>query len=255
MRLGNRPIRGLLYLVIPVVLASIPARASMLIYYVDVFGNGAGGTTIATTTAPGSTTEIGGGVSATVLIPKLNQLSAPPGELYMLTNVGLSLTWKSAGTVQIFNLSNQDIPFENATANVAMNLSLGGTTVAAPGVAGPTSGTALPGLNTFSGLTGGGTAGNPAANLSAFEALSGGLVGIVGDVTNLAQSFSGSVVPGNPPDLFFGGNSQTGGILKVTYTYDTVKAPIPEPASLVLMSSSFLVLGLLLRKQKQSKLA
>ena len=80
--------------------------------------------------------------------PEIGSNSDPnPGFVYALSAVNLSLNWISAGSVQVTNLSCfqsncQSIPFLNASSVVPMTVVAGGTTVVAPGIAGPISGTA-----------------------------------------------------------------------------------------------------------------
>ncbi len=259
MLMGSPSLRRVSQLVVLAAgLGSLTAHASVLTYYVDVFANGALGTTTATTTNPVAASQLGPGTSATVLIPKLNQLSDPnPGMMYILTGVQLTLTWASNGTVQVTNLDcvfglgtcpPVDIPFTSASSDVPLSLTLGGVTVNAPGIAGPVSGVAKNSndggpVTSFPGLHGSGSSTNPAANLALFEGLGNATIG--GSVSNGAQSYTGSANSGFPPVLFFGGSSTTGAILKVQYTYSETQTP--EPTSMVLIGSSIIGLGLLLR--------
>ncbi|MDR3699913.1 MAG: PEP-CTERM sorting domain-containing protein [Candidatus Sulfopaludibacter sp.] len=258
----NPSLRGVLHLLVAAALGSVAAHASILNYYVDVFANGALGTTTATTTNPASASQLGPGTSASVLIPKLNQLSDPnPGEMYILTGVQLTLSWVSSGTVQVSNLDclfgigscpPVDIPFTSASSNVPLTLTLGGVTVNAPGVAGPVSGTAKNStdggpVNSFAGQHGSGSTGNPVGNLALFEGF--GNSTISGNVSNGSQAYSGTAGAGYPPALSFGGTSTTGAVLQVQYTYTQAQIPVPEPTSMALIGSAMLGFGLLLRRR------
>jgi hypothetical protein len=262
------------------------AQASTLTYYIDVFGSTSYGNT--TLIPVSSSTEMGAGATATISVPKLDMSSAPAGFEYVLTSAQLTLTWESDGSVNITNLSCfdftagggcQEIPFQNASASVPMTVTMGGVTVVAPGVAGPLSSSSTtcpsspitcatyPGevgyvaganetvinggqTSSYSGLHygpvhGDDPTGNPVGNLSLFEGFGPGT--IFGSVGNGIQSFAGNVPLGYHSDLAFGGTSKTGGILSVTYTF--VQVPVPEPTSMVLIGSSILGLGLLLRRK------
>jgi hypothetical protein len=252
-------------------LGSTLASASTLIYYIDVFGSGVAQTTPILTPA----TEASAGASVIVSIPKLDQTSDPnPGFIYALSAVNLTLDWIADGTVRVVNLSCSfgntdcvDIPFANASSNVPMTLVVGGVTTTATGVAGPISssnqvncGASAPvpcaleeghggPINLFPGQHGANTVGNPVANIGLFQGI--GVATISGNASNGFQGFSGNAALGFPSDLNFGGNSQTGAILSVTYTYSEV--PIPEPASLSMIGGGFLALAALIRRKSRNR--
>jgi len=232
------------------------------VWYYDVFG---GGSATTTPIAPSTATEVGPGTVAILSIPKLNQAGGPnegtppAGFMWNLTQVALRLDWRADGVVNVVNLSCElggcaNFSFVNASSNVPLLFVGPDTTqVTASGVAGPVSGTAFAsnsvpnGVNNFPGQSGSGNNTQNASNLSPYEGFGSG--NFSASVTAQNQNYSGSSSdPGSAGKIFFGGNSTTGAILSVTYTYEAVA--VPEPLTFGLMGSALVGLAMLVRRKR-----
>jgi hypothetical protein len=102
------------------------------------------------------------------------------------------------------------------------------------------SGTAAPGLNTFTGVTSFATV-NQVLAPSQWSSY----IGLGGGTSLFTASFSQGSYTGQAPFLvFFSGQAEAGGAFKVRYDYDPVSAVVPAPATLPLLLAGAGILGL-----------
>ena len=146
-----------------------------------------------------------------------------------LQSIQLTLTIHDTSKIQVYNTSCSPVDFTNASIQFPGSVSgPGGLSFSLDLGASLASGTAKPGLNTFSGLTstqilsqGVGT-----ASFGLFEDQASGVVTF--DYLKGNPTYQGT---DGGHSLFFGGSESGAGELKVVYTYLTSAVqPTPEPA-------------------------
>jgi hypothetical protein len=227
------------------------ASASTITWYNNIFVPGASGG--ATNSPQGTPSQYTVPFATTVEIPRFDLSSAPSGFYHVLNSVQIVLNWAITGTVSVANF---DIgvahTFNNATANIPLSL-IGpdSTTVNATAIAGPTSGVAAAGLSItpFPGLTGSGSSNNTVigAGLSAYQGF--GSANLSFSVNSGSGTYGGTQTDGSG-NLFFGGTSDVGGSIMVTYNYETL--PVPEPGTFVLMGGALVGVGLFVRRRRNA---
>jgi len=163
------------------------------------------------------------------MIPKFNTA------LGTLTNVAISIMATGSPTLTVTNSSSAPVNFSNAQYQVGLGVGVAsqfflGTVMNV----GPVSGTAQPGLNTFSG--GIQTVSNSTNLSSSFFPYYEGTGVMLAALKFTASPFS----TGSPSSLTFGGTANVSGDVTVTYTYN----PIPEPTTVVALASGLVCLGL-----------
>jgi hypothetical protein len=235
-------------------LGSSLASAATITWYNNIFFPGAvGGATNAPQGAPNQYTVP---FSSTVDIPQLDITSAPSGFHYQLTSVQIVLSWAITGAVGVANGDAVNHTFNNAFATIPVSLvGPDSTTVNGTALAGPASGTAVPGFavnpttNWFSGLTGSGTSNNTVIGpgLAAYQGVG---------ANNLSFTFNsgngsyGGVQTDGSGSLFFGGSAQVGATIQVTYNYDQVA--VPEPGTFAILGSALIGLGVVVRRRRKN---
>jgi hypothetical protein len=162
-----------------------------------------------------------------------------------LTSVTITLAYSTTGEVDIFNDTSSNQTFTNAESSVPLTLTgPDGLSQTVDAVAGPISGTVVPGENKFPGLTGTGTLtiNVPSADFGAFEIPPSATTDTYSVAGNMG-TFSGMSVTG----VFFGGEAVAGGVTTVTYDY-VIPSATPEPTTMVMMGAALVGLGLLRKK-------
>lgn len=163
----------------------------------------------------------------------------------------ITITLDADGTaeVDVVNITATSKTFIGATATIPVSLTgPGPTTTSVTLSAGPTSGTAAPGLNTFPGLPASATntVDVSPADFGLYEGL--GLIVSV-DVAAGTGTYTGTSLPG----LFFGGSSTVGAVTTISYDYlPSTSTTTPEPATVSLLGIALLVIGRLLKKATPS---
>ncbi len=247
----NKMTRRLLGGLAVLTLGSSLASASTITWYNNIFVPGAAGG--ATTSPQGTPTQYTAPFSTTVEIPKFDQTTLTPATtIYQLTSVQLVINWAITGTVSVINIDSVNHDFTNATASVPISLvGPDSTTVNGTALAGPASGTAtpFPPPANFPGLTGSGSSNNTVigAGLGAYQGF--GSSTLTFNVTAGSGTYGGTETAGSG-HLFFGGSSDVGASIAVTYNYDEVN--IPEPGTFGLFGSALLGVGYLVRRRKSA---
>ncbi len=165
-----------------------------------------------------------------------------------LKSVELTLTNNSVADVRIFNFSSSTLPFSDASETVGLTISGGGLSSTVTVKAGPFSGVATPGLNSFSGLTN---------SDSKSVTITSGLAGFENPPNGVNLSFSAVSTVGNytgtgDSNLFFSGSAVEGGVTTLVYSYDTTSAATPEPAMFGVLAAGLIGLGFSARKRLRS---
>jgi hypothetical protein len=165
----------------------------------------------------------------------------------ILTGITISLSWTTAGSVDIFNTATSPAPFTNAGTLTPLTLTAPASLSLTPNaVGGPVSGTAAASVETMvpgagSGMppTAGLTLAVPMADWGSFEGTGTFSASLAAGTT----SFSVTLPPGSP--LFYrGGGDLVGGVTTITYTFvPTSTTTIPEPATMGLIGSALLGIG------------
>ncbi len=278
MRLGTQ--RGSFALSLAIIGSCLAAQANTVSYYIDVFSGALVATTTPIASGPGVPVQIPAGASPVqIAIPQFNSA------LGTLTQVDFQLNTFSTATASATNSNtassenyvnlNTSMPItvsQIAAPNVSLSVTNtagvpGGTVAAASSTTIPLSGTfTAPVCTLVGGIVSGGncimtvpteqdnpglTAANSASNtvtsgLDVFESLVPVNLlfnALVGNITVAGTETSGN------GDLHFSGSGTAGAIFEVTYEYTLVDTP--EPTSMLLIGSSFLGLGLILRKKRK----
>lgn len=163
-----------------------------------------------------------------------------------LTSVTITLAYSTTGVVDIFNGTGVVQNFTDAESSVPLTLDgPAGLTQTVDAVAGPISGMAGPGSNSFPATPGTGTLtiDVPTADFADFEippSASTDSYSVIGNT----GTYSGNSVTG----VFFGGSAIAGGTTTVTYDYTVPTNGTPEPTTLVLMGGALVGLGLFRKK-------
>jgi hypothetical protein len=235
-------------------LGSSLASAATITWYNNIFFPGASGG--ATNSAQGAPTQYTVPFSTTVEIPRLDITSAPVNSIYQLTSVQIVLNWVITGAVGVANNDSVNHTFGSAFASIPVSLvGPDSTTVNGTALAGPASGTAVPGFavnpttNWFGGLSGSGTSNNTVigAGLAAYQGVG---------AANLSFNFNsgngsyGGVQTDGSGNLFFGGSAQVGAQIQVTYNYDQVA--VPEPGTFAILGSALVGLGFVVRRRRKN---
>jgi len=169
--------------------------------------------------------------------------------LGVLGQVTVSLSTSITAEVDVFNSLAVNQSFTNATASIPVTLTAPDAVVlTATGVAGPVSGTAIPGFNAFPGLTANASSSQnlPMADWGFYE----GIGPMTGNLTASAASgtYSGNANPG----VFFGGSAVAGGTITIVYLYQPA-GTIPEPGATTFLAAGVLgSLGMVIRRRRKN---
>ena len=174
-------------------------------------------------------------------------LSSFSTALGTLTGIEILLDDTTSATVDIYNLNSTPAAFTDASASVPLTITgPAGASLTDIVTAGPISGVADPGLNTFTGASG---------NSTVTETLTSG--DFAAYETATPQSLTFGAVAGNGTytgtagfGVLFGGSATAGGTVEVEYTYTPLSAA-PEPASWALMMIGFGAMGGVLRRRRE----
>ena len=161
----------------------------------------------------------------------------------ILNSITIGLTETTTASVNIFNATASPQAYSNANSSVPIAVTgPGPTSLNFNAVAGPFSGTAAVGQSVIPGspVTQTTSVNVLAANFGLYT--SGPTVSLT--FATSTGAYSGSAVPG----VFFGGDATSGGTVTITYNY-TVPSTTPEPASMLLLGSALVGMGLLGRKK------
>ena len=179
---------------------------------------------------------------STFTLPKFND------DLGTLTAITLSLTATTQASITIFNLNADDEPFTDAAAEIPLTVNgPASTAIVATPTATVASGTAVPGLNRFPGLSG-------SASSSIIVPLSGfaAYTGVGSDTaTFTASAGKGSYSGTGNVGLLFGGSAVIGGTATITYTF-VAAGTAPEPSALALMGLGFVLSAAVARRASAS---
>jgi hypothetical protein len=185
--------------------------------------------------------------ATTVPFTSVFTLSSFSTALGTLTGVEILLDDTTSATVDIYNLNATSSSFTDASASVPLTIT-GPAAVSLTDTvtAGPISGVAAPGLNTYTGASGNSTVTTSIApaDFSSYESatpqsLTFGAVAANGTYTGTAGF-----------GVLFGGSATAGGTVEVEYTYTPVPT-VPEPASWALMMIGFGAMGGVLRRRRE----
>lgn len=166
-----------------------------------------------------------------------------------LTGVQIDVTSHLTAEIDVFNFGGTPKPFSNATATTTATVSgPDASSNTSPISAGPISGTANPGLNTFPGNTTSNLLSVivPPANFGFYQGLpSGSQVTVNVSDSPITVSGTGGVA--------FLGSGFVDGDVKLTYIY-TPFAAVPEPSSFALLTGLGLLggVGYRLRRRKHA---
>jgi len=170
--------------------------------------------------------------------------------LGVLDSVTLQLATSITAEVDVFNETGTGPQtFTNATASIPVTITApDGITGSATGVAGPISGTALPGFNAFPGLpaNANNTQNIPMADWLGFYEGVGMSTGII-NASSLAGTYSGTSVSG----VGFGGSAVASATITLTYVYQ-IAGTIPEPGATTFLAAGVLgSMGMIVRRRRR----
>jgi hypothetical protein len=184
-------------------------------------------------------------------VPFTDSFLLPGFDTSLGTLEDITITLDADGTAEVDVINVTAIPqaFTHATATIPVSLTgPGPTTTSVTLSAGPTSGTAAPGLNSFPGLPASATntVDVSPADFGMYEGL--GLIVSV-DVAAGTGTYGGTSNPG----VFFGGSSTAGAVTTISYDYMPGSTThVPEPATVSLFGVALLGIGRLLKKATRS---
>jgi hypothetical protein len=165
-----------------------------------------------------------------------------------LSGVSLALDAQAKADLQVFNATAIAQTFSNASATIPLTVDVttpDGLQLSITALSTVLSGVALPGLNTYAGIT------STAATSQALAPSQwGNYLGTGGGAALFSASFSEGRYAGQAPFLvFFSGQAEAGGGFKVRYDYEPAVAVVPLPASLPLLLAGALGLAFVRRRR------
>jgi len=243
------------------VLGSSLANASSITWYNNIF-TAPDSPTAASSSPLGTPTLYTSPYSATVTIPTFSQSTGNPSTANQLTSVQIVLNWVSSGSVNVFNFDQTSAHnFTAASSSVPLTITgPDGTVVNTTALTGPSgAGSVAQAPNcgfplcanetTVTGLSGSGTANNNVIGAGLNQYYGNGITTLSFSFTSGNSAYTGTEVGGSG-HLAFGGSAQDGVGIAVTYNYVTVA--VPEPGSFLMLGSSLLGLGLIIRKRMKA---
>jgi len=184
--------------------------------------------------------------TATTTVPFTDTFLLPGFDTSLGTLQDITITLDATGTaeVDVFNDTGSSQTFTGAMATIPVSLTgPGPITTSVTLSAGPTSGTATPGMSAFPGLPA--SASNMVlvspADFSLYEGL--GLIVSV-NVNGGTGTYTGNSIPG----VFFGGSSTAGAVTTISYDFLPASTKVPEPATVSMFGGALLGIGYLLKK-------
>lgn len=178
--------------------------------------------------------------STSFLVPQFDS------SLGTLNGIMLTLATHIVGEINVYNLGATARPFTNAYAQIPVTVTTpGGASITVTTTATRATGSAAPGLNTYSGIDS-----SASTLLSLVPADFAPYLGN-GSSTLLFSLASGDGTYGgtSAPGLLFGGAALVDGVFSVGYDYDPVAA-VPVPAAAWLLGSGLLSLGAACRRRR-----
>lgn len=178
----------------------------------------------------------------------MNQFNQPAAGT--LTAVTLTLTNVGGNVLpEQTNISGSALAFTNSVATIGLSLT-GPNTISVSQVSNSCSGT-VAALSTNTSCTPTTFTGLSAAPVSGTLAsyIGSGTITPTFAASGQLLSASGSGGTGSAGNLFFGGTGAIGGTFTLTYTYNPPTTGTPEPATLAMLGSALIGVGLIGRKR------